>query len=118
MADEGVFCKNADILVRAGTNCDATALTTAETDKYVLDVEALICCETLRDWSTDYASLTKNTKLLLKEAGACKCAMKVIATDLSGMQLLEAQTRLDVLDEHYKHAVLLLKSQDVKDFIK
>ena len=38
MADDGVWTTNAMIAAKAGANVNATAITVAETDKYVLQV--------------------------------------------------------------------------------
>ena len=84
MADVGVYTKNADIQARCGTNANATAKAVAATDVYVLDVEAMINCLCNYDFSTNYASLTTATKVALKEAGACYCAINVIMQDTSG----------------------------------
>lgn len=121
MADLGIYTKSADILVRAGANCNATAITVAETDKYVLVVEAHINAITRYDWSAAWTAgtLTTATRALLTEISACMCAMYVIQYDMSGMQLAEAQTRLNVLYDRYTQALRLLREQDdIKGVIK
>lgn len=118
MADDGIFTTNAQIAAKAGASVNATAITVAETDKYVAMVEARICAETERDWLTDWAALASDIKYLLSEAGSCLCAMYAINYDLSSFpSLLQAQTMLDVLDSQARKAIKLLKNQDVKDFI-
>ena len=121
MVDDGIYTKNADIAVRAGLNVNATAATTAETDKYVLAVEAMINSITRTDWSTAWtAGLLKATvKVILTECSASFCAMKVINYDPNSLPtLLEAQTRLDVLNDIYKQTLKALKDdKELRRFV-
>jgi len=100
MADVGVWVKNADIVARCPVQVNATYSAVGETDKYVLDVEAHINCATHYNWSDAYASLDADNKLILKEVGACICAMYVIQKDLSGFIGRNGETALDFL--HYR----------------
>ena len=106
MADEGTFTKSADIIVRCGTFA-ATASAVGQTDKFVQDVEAYICDETRYDWVTNYGTLGTKTKLILKEVGACICAMYAISVSLSEFSGRNGETLLDFL--HYR----ALKGMDV-----
>ncbi len=117
MADVGIYVKNADIVVRAGANCNATAVTAAETDKYVLDVESYINVACGRNWSDAYGSLNANVKYLLKEAGASFCAMYVVNYSMADIGLAEAQTRLDVLRDKALKAMDILQEKSRQDFM-
>ena len=119
MADVGIYTKSADILVRAGANCNSTAITVAETDKYVLVIEALINAITGYDWSSAWTAgtLTSNVKEILTQASASKCAMLVIGYDPSGMDLAEAQFRIDRLNSDYKEALDQLDKAKTKSFV-
>ena len=119
MADFGIFTKNSSIAARAGVNVNSTSVSIAETDKYVLQVEAEINCEQLFNWSDAYAAgLDADVQGILEGLGSDKCAMKVINSDMSGMSLLEAQTRLDVLRDSADRAQKLLKDDNVRKFIE
>lgn len=119
MADLGVWTKNADIIVRAGANANATAVTTAETDKYVLDIEAFINAMTRINWSDTYATLDADKKLILKDTGACLCACYVINYDMSGFSsLAEAQTMLNFLWARAEKNIGLLKEPACTDFVE
>lgn len=119
MADDGVYTTNAQIAVRAGLNVNATAITVAETDKYVLAVEAMINAKTRTDWSTLWAAgLNANFKAILTEASACWCAMQAIAYDMDGFTSdLDAQTRLDLLDQRFKVAMKALEDSNVRKVV-
>lgn len=116
MVDDGIYVKNADIVARAGDGADTTAVSTAETDKYVLTVEAYINAYTRFDWSTAWGTLTANLKGILTDIGACMCAMYVIQRNMDGYaSLLTAQTMLDVLDNRYKQGLKrIMESDQVK----
>ena len=108
MPDLGAYTKNADIVVLAGANANATAITTAETDKYVLMVEAMINDETGRNWSDLYASLNTDMGEILSLCGAAKCAQIVINYDLNSWNLATAQTKLNVLQNIYEECIKIL----------
>ena len=120
MADLGIYTKNADIAVRAGANVNTTAITTAETDKYVLDVEAFINSKTRTNWSDLYTvGLNADAAGVLREASACLCAMYAIQYDMSGFSSrIEAETMLDVLRDRYTQAIKTLEDVKVRTFIQ
>ena len=120
MADFGIYCKNADIQARAGTNANATAKAVAATDVYVLDVEAYINALTQTNWSDLVtAGLNADVEGILVEAAACWAAMIVIQWDLSSFPTLaEAQTMLNVLYDRHKAAVKALLDANVRKFIE
>lgn len=98
MADDGIFTKNADIQAMAGANANTTAKAVAATDIYVLNVEAFINNYCHYNFSDKYTTLNVDFQGLLKECGACLCAMRVIQWDMSGFtSRAEAQTMLDFL---------------------
>ena len=85
MADVGIYTKNADIQAVAGINANATAKAVAATDVYVLDVESSINSATRYNWSDAFtAGINADVGGILTETGACLCANKVIAADMSG----------------------------------
>jgi len=119
MVDDGTFVKNADIVVRAGANANATAITTTETDKYVLDVENYINVYCNYDFTTNYASMSTSTKYLLKETAACLCAIYVIQYDMSGYtSIAEALNMLNVLHDKAQQDLQLLKTTAAQDMMR
>ena len=120
MTDFGIYTKNADIVARAGANANATAVATAATDVYVLNVESYINCMTRYNWSDWFitAGANADVKGILTECGACLCAIYVIQWDMSGFtSRVEAETMLDALYDKARKCLDLLSEQAVKDFI-
>ena len=62
--------------------------------------------------------MNADVKGLLKLAASNLAAMMVINYDLSGFPtMIEAQTRLDVLEDTFNRALALLKEEEKTDFI-
>ena len=119
MADEGIFTKNVDIQARAGANASATLKLTAETDKYVLDIESIINVRTRTNWSDLFGGLDIDVSGILKDTGASMCAQIVIMSDMSGFtSLAEAETMLDVLNNKINLNISILKEKGQETFMK
>jgi len=118
MADFGVFTKNADIAARAGVNAASTPVSVTETDKYVLDIEAVINARSRFNWSDVFTSLDADLQGLLKDTGASMCARIVIAQDMGGyISRIYAETLLDVLTDSIKENMKLLSDKKVQEFV-
>ena len=120
MADFGIYIKNADIIARAGTNANATAVATAATDIYVLDIEAMINSMTRVNWSDLVTTgLNADVEGILREAGACFAAIYVIQWDMSGFtSRVEAEDMVNILRDRALFALAILRSEQVQKFIK
>ncbi len=120
MADFGIYTKNVDIAARAGNNVNATAITVAETDKYVLDVEALINAMTRVNWSDLVTTgLNADVEGILREASACFCAIYAITQDMSGFtSRVEAEDMVNILRDKALFAMGILRDEQVQKFIK
>ena len=120
MADIGIWTKNADIVARAGINASAVSKAVGETDKYVLDVEALINGSTRVNWSDLVTTgLNVDVEGILREASACLCAIYVIIQDMSGLtSRIEAEDMINVLRDRALFALAILRSEQVQKFIK
>ena len=120
MADDGIYVKNADIAALAGTNAGTTAVSTAVTDVYVLNVEGAINAETYNDWSALWTagSLDASLKLALTMAGASKCAMIVVNADPTGYSAREREMTLDLLNSLHANAMKILKDTDSTALIR
>ena len=117
MADVGVYIKNANIKARCGVYANALASVDTETDKYVLDVEALINAKTNYDWSAWFvgAGAANIYRYLLKEAGASYCAIKVINADKSAFSTeQEAANMILTLQKNYDEAIRQLMDQNTR----
>jgi hypothetical protein len=119
MVDDGIYTTNAQIQARAGTNANATAKSAAETDKYVLSVEALVNSLTRYNWSDAVtAGLNADVQGILTEASACLCAVYVVAQDMSGYSSrIEAEDLINVLRDRALFAIAILRDKKVQDFI-
>ena len=119
MADVGIYCKNANIQAYAGINANTTSKAVAATDVYVLDVEAGINVATRKNWSDAYAGLNADVKYILMQTAAARCAMIVIANDMSGFSSrAEAESMLNVLYNIYVTNIELLKDiNNVQSFV-
>ena len=121
MADLGIYCKNANIIARAGSGASATSAASTWTDTVVLDAEAVINVMTRKVWAVDaaaYAALSAAVKQILMDAAACYCAIYVIMYDMSGYSSrAEAQTMIDVNYNNFIRNIKVLEDLKMQDFI-
>lgn len=117
MADTGIFATTAQVQAKVGANASSTYNTEAMINQFMTEAESLINNVTRFNWSDVYSTLNVDVKGILKMAASAKAAMMVISADMSGMYLLEAQTRLNVLAFEYDEAIKRLQDQEVKKFI-
>ena len=124
MADDGVWTTNAMIAAKAGANVNTTAITAAETDKYVLQVESFVNVATRFNWSDAWGStpatpdLNVDVAWILGEITSNMCAMYAIQYDMSGFSSRkEAETMLDVLREGALRGISILRDLKQQDFM-
>jgi len=119
MADAGIYTKNADIVARAGANANATAVATAATDIYVLNVESFINSATRYNWSDAYtAGLNADVQGILTETGACLCAIYVIQYDMSGFTSRgEAESMITILRDIALRNIQILRDIKTQTFM-
>lgn len=119
MADDGIYTTNAQIQARAGVNASAVSKAVGETDKYVLDVEAMINAMSRTNWSDLVtAGLNADVEGILREASACFCAIYVITQDMSGFtSRVEAEDMINILRDKALFAMGILKDKQVRAFI-
>lgn len=117
MADLGIWTKNSMIAAKTGANVNATAITVAETDKYVLQIESYINMVTRKNWSDAYTTgLNADVGGLLELAGSNLCAIYAINYDMNGFgSTRQAETMMDVLRDGAMMALSLLKDKKVMD---
>ncbi len=118
MADLGIFTKNADIVKKAGNGANTTAITTAETDKYVLQVEATINSLSRQNWSDRFATLGNVAKDILTGIGSDLCAINVIQYDMSGYtSRSEAEDMINILRDSSLRGLSILKDKKNRDYL-
>lgn len=120
MADAGQFAKDADILLRVGTNASATVKAAGWFDTIIIDVEAFINCLCRYDWSTADTATTLNTTVrgLLIDTGACLAAIEGISWDMSGFtNRTEAEDMINVLRDIALRNLSILRDKKTQDFI-
>jgi|TARA_Y100000310_G_scaffold145221_1_gene144567 hypothetical protein len=119
MADIGVYTTNAQIKVRAGTALSASGASVAETDKYVLAVEALINAKTKVNWSEQWATISGSaTAAILTEASANLCAIHAIKQDMTGYATLAYATKtVDMCRDAHNRAMISLADVKVQEFL-
>jgi len=119
MADVGIYTKSADIIARAGTNANATAVAVAATDVYVLNVESTINVMTRYNWTDAFtAGLNVDVQGILTETGACMCAIYVIQWDMSGFTSRgEAESMITILRDIVLRNLSILRDIKSQTFI-
>ncbi len=119
MADLGIWTKNVDIAAKAGADVNTTAITIAETDKHVLQVEAFINGFCRFNWSDKVTSgLNADVQGILEEVSTSLCAIYAINFDLSGFpSRLMAESMMTTLRDAAFRGLGQLKDKKVQDFI-
>ena len=119
MADFGIWTKNADIVAKAGTGANSTAINTTATDVYVLEVEAMVNVLTRFNWSDAYSGLNDDVKKILKEITSNICAIYVIQWDMTGFgSRVIAEDMINVLRDQYLLGLSILRDKKNQKFIK
>ena len=119
MADDGIWTTNAAIQAKAGTNANATAKAAGETDKYVLQVEAMVNILTKVNWSDIYSTLDDDLKQILLEITSNLCAIYVIQWDMSGFtSRTEAEDMVNILRDAALRDMSIVREQIAKDFMR
>lgn len=118
MADDGIWCKNANIQARTGLYANATANATAWTDTIVLDCEAFVNALTNVNWSDIYSTLNVDKRYILMDAAASWAAILVMNYDLSGWPSRTAETKLDILTNRFWAAIKLLQTSQGSTFVQ
>ena len=121
MADAGQFAKDADILLRVGTNASATVKGAGWFDTIILDVEANINILTRYDWSTADAATTLNTTVrgILIDTGASLAAIQGISWDMSGFtSRVEAEDMINVLRDTALRNLSILRDKKNQKFMQ
>ncbi len=118
MTDFGIWTKNADIVAKAGTGANSTAVNTTATDVYVLEVEAMVNVLTRHNWSDVYSGLNDDVKKILKGITSNLCAIYVIQWDMSGYtSRIEAEDMINVLRDAALRDLSILRDKKNQTFI-
>ncbi len=120
MANAGQFAQDTDILLRVGANANTDVKAAGWFDEIILDVEAIINCATMYDWSTADAatSLTATVRGILIDTGACLAAIEGISFDMSGFtSRVEAEDMINVLRDRALFNIGILRNKNVQKFL-
>lgn len=121
VGDTGIFAKDADILLRVGTNASATVKTAGWFDTIVLDVEAVVNCATRFDWSAadTTSTLPASVRGILVDTAACLAAIEGIIWDMSGFtSRVEAEDMINVLRDTALRNISILRGEKTQTFMK
>ena len=120
MANAGQFAQDTDILLRVGTNANATVKAAGWFDTIILDCEAIINVASRYDWSTSDSTTALNATVrgLLIDAGACLAAIEGITWDMSGYtNRTEAEDLINILRDRYLFIISILRDKKAQEFI-
>jgi len=124
MADEGIFCNQADMLRKAGANVNpnlnaANDTTFTYSNDFISQAESIINARTRKNWSDVYSTLNSDIKQILKQVASDIAATYCINYDMSGYtSRAEAETMLDVLNNSINRGLQLLKDKKVETFME
>lgn len=119
MADEGIFCTQADVQRKAGAGASATATAEAYTNHFIGEAESEINVLTRYNWSDDYASLNGDVKEILRQAASNLAAIYVISYDMSGYtSRTEAENIVNILRDSYLRCLSILRDKKAQTFIQ
>ena len=118
MAEQGTLCINADVVLKAGTNVNATAIIEASTNNYIKQAEGFVCLNSEYDWVTNYASVSTIGKEELRNITSSLAAFYAINYDQSGFSSrTEAQVMLDVCWQNVVEGINLINQDNYKTFV-
>ena len=112
MADDGIFCTNAEVIAKAGANANATATAIAWTDAILPQIESQINVDSEYNWSDDYAGLNVDVGKILSLAASNLAAIYIVNYDPNAWSTSTATMKLNVLWTGYTDAIKLLKETD------
>jgi len=121
MADAGQFAKDADILLRVGTNASATVKAAGWFDKIVVDVEAninVICRYdfTSQDTSTTFAAGVRG---ILVDTAASLAAIEGIIWDMDTWpSTRQAEDAINVLRDIAQRNLGVLQDKNMQKFMR
>ena len=123
MADNGIFCTQAEMLMKAGASVSSVVTAAVDTtfvysNSFISQAESTINCDARYNFSDHYATLNVDVKEILKQTASDLAAMYCIQYDMSGFSSrYEAETMLDLLRDSALRGLGLLRDQKVVTFI-
>lgn len=119
MVATSIMSTDAEMVAMAGKNVDATGFTDGNKTAWGLQAENFLNVISRHDLSTDFASLTTNTKLILSEYVARYVGMSAIAFNMAAFtSRIEAENMLIVHFRRMRAIEKLIAEQKVITFIK
>jgi len=90
MADNGIFCTQAEMLMKAGARVSSVVTAAVDTtfvysNSFISQAESTINCDARYNFSDNYATLNVDVKEILKQTASDLAAMYCIQYDMSGL---------------------------------
>ena len=119
MATAGTLCSDAHVAMKVkNMSADIDSGDTDETDVWILDAEALICCVCRYDFVTNYAAIGAIEKNLLRQIASDLVAINCITYDMSGFtSRVEAEDMINVFRDSALRGLAIIRDMKVKEFI-
>ena len=124
MADEGIFCTQAEMLQKAGANVSSVMTAAVDTtfvysNSFIAQSESTINALIRINFSDKYAELNSGVQGILKEIASNLSAIYAIQYDMSGYtSRIEAETMLDVLRDGAMRGISLLRDKKTTTFME
>jgi len=118
MVDAGTLCTGPNVQLKAGANCNTTAISEVVTNITILMAQGTICANAKYDYVTNYASVSAIGKEFLRDVCSSLAAVYAISWDMSGFtSRTEAQTMLDVNWTIVREGLTLLRDDKYHAFV-
>lgn len=108
----GILCSSAQVILKAGANANATAISTANLDDFIQQAEGQINTDSEYNWCDKIGSLNTDVKGILNLAASNMAAIYVINYDPNAWTIATATYKLNTLWTGYIEAVKILRETD------
>lgn len=118
MAETGIFCSGAHVIRKAGGNVSGAAITQNNYNDFIEQAESFINLSTRYNWSDNFSGANIDTKMVLREAASNLAGIYAIQFDMSGINRIEAEDRINILYRRFKDCIKLLSDQATQTYLK
>lgn len=116
------LCSSSQVIVKAGANASnvwtdgAVGLTGEDiVNQWIEEAEGVICAATSIDWVSKYSDIDANYQGIIEQTCSSIAAMEYLKYDMSGMSDVEAQNRLNVLNNAVIRGIGILNKSETKN---
>ena len=119
MASAGTMCDEADVALKATKmSDDIDDGDTEETDVWIVDAEALVCCVGRYDFITNWASLDANSKRMLTDIVGSLAAIMAVNYDMSVFtSRTEAENIINILRDNALRGLSVLRDFKAREHL-